>query len=252
MSDFVLVTGASKGTGLAVCERFAREGWNVVITSRRAEDAEAAAAFIRERYPVRAMGFASSADDLEGVSSLFKTLREEHCQVGALVLNAADLGMGQNALEVSLDDWQRVINTNLCWNFALMQECARGMTQSGGAMVIIGSNTARRAIPDRSAYIASKGGLTALCKALAIEWGQYGIRVNIIISGSIKTERWASQTEEWRQIRRDRAPIGDIADFSDIANAAYFLASEEARVITGTELTVDGGVDAQFVPRDMR
>ena len=119
----------------------------------------------------------------------------------------------------------------------------------GGSIVFIGSNTSRRAIPNRAAYIASKGGMTALVKALAIDWGPLGIRVNIIQSGSIKTARWSAQTEAWRQVRRDRAPIGDIAAFEDLAEAAFFLCGDGARVITGAELVVDGGVDAQFVPR---
>jgi len=251
MKKFVMITGASGGTGFETARRFAREGWHVVITSRHASDAQAAAQAIAEEFNVQAEGFQSQAGSEESIQQMFRSLQDRGIVLSALVLNAADLGMGQNALEVPLEDWRQVLETNLVWNFSLMREAARQMKDiGGGSIVIIGSNTARRAIPNRSAYIASKGGLISLCKALAVEWGQYGIRVNAVVSGSIKTARWAAQTEEWRQVRRDRSPIGDIADFEDIANSAYFLASDQSRVITGAELVVDGGVDAQFLPKN--
>lgn len=252
MKKYVLVTGASAGTGYAICERFAREGYGVILTSRSANSAEDAARRLTEKSGVYARGFGLSAGCEGDVQALFQTLRKEGQLVTQLVLNAADLGMNQNALETSYEDWMRVIETNLGWNFTLMREAARHMKEcGGGSIVIIGSNTARRAIANRSAYIASKGGLVSLCKALAVEWGEFNIRVNIIISGSIKTARYEARTEEDQRRVCARAPIGDIAAFEDIANAAYFLASDESRVITGAELAVDGGVDAQFVPRSM-
>ena len=250
---YAMITGACHGTGWAIACRFAREGYGVILTSRNGEQAREAAERIKKEYSIDASGYACAAGDDEQVNLIFHELAERKKFISTLILNAADLGMNQPALTVSLDEWRRVIETNLVWNFSLMKYAAEQMMElGGGSVVIIGSNTARRAIPDRSAYIASKGGLVALSKALAVEWGEYRIRVNVVVSGSIKTDRWAAQTEEWRQIRRDRAPLGDIADFDDIANAAYFLACPEARNITGAELCVDGGVDAQFLPRCAR
>lgn len=250
---YVFVTGASAGTGYAICQRFAREGWGIILTSRRAEEAERAAGKLAEEHSVYTRGFGLTVGSEAEVQTIFDTLRREGHFVSAVVLNAADLGMNQAAFTVPLEEWRCVLETNLVWNFSIMRAAAAHMRElGGGSIVIIGSNTARRAIVDRSAYIASKGGLISLAKALAIEWGELGIRVNVVVSGSIKTARWAAQTEEWRQIRRERSPIGDIADFEDIANAAFFLAGDEARVITGAELVVDGGVDAQFIPRAMR
>ena len=250
MDKYVFVTGASAGTGYAICERFAREGYGVILTSRSQKSADEAAKRLSEQTGAYARGFASSAGCEEEVRAIFDTLKEEGRMVTQVVLNAADLGIGQNAFETSYEDWMRVIETNLGWNFTIMREAARHMKAcGGGSIVIIGSNTARRAIVDRSAYIASKGGLTALCKALAIEWGELGIRVNIIVSGSIKTIRYDAQSEENQRRTCERTPIGDIATFEDIANAAYFLASDESRVITGAELVVDSGMDAQFLPR---
>lgn len=253
MNQYALITGACRGTGFEISKRFAGEGWNVILTGRRIHEVKVAADEIEKAYPVKVEGFQSKAGDEAEVKEMFNTLRLQGKLVSALILNAADLGIGQSALEVPLEDWRQVLETNLVWNFTLMREAARQMQLlGGGSIVIIGSNIAYRAIPDRSAYIVSKGGLVSLSKALAVEWGEYGIRVNVVMSGSIKTARWAAQTEEWRQTRRDRAPIGDIADFLDIANAVFFLASDQSRVITGTELVVDGGVDAQFLPRNAR
>lgn len=250
MEKYVLVTGASAGTGYAICERFAREGYGVILTSRRQQSADEAAHRLTEETGAYSRGFALSAGCESDVKAIFDTLKIEGRMVTQIVLNAADLGIAQNAFETSYEDWMRVIETNLGWNFTIMREAARHMKEcGGGSIVIIGSNTARRAIVNRSAYIASKGGLTALCKALAIEWGEFGIRVNIIVSGSIKTVRYDAQTEENQRRTCEHTPIGDIADFEDIANAAYFLACDESRVITGSELVVDSGMDAQFLPR---
>lgn len=246
----VMVTGAASGTGLAIAHRFARAGWGVCVTSRSAERAQQAARTIAETYGVPALGNFLAPGDEAAVRAAFDAVAEAGYTVDALVLCAADLGIGQDTMQVPLADFRAVLETNLVWNFSLCRCAAAQMKAAGGgSIVLIGSNTSRRAIPNRAAYIASKGGMTALAKALAIDWGNLGIRVNIIQSGSIKTERWFAQTEAWRQVRRDRAPIGDIAAFEDIAEAAFFLSGEAARVITGAELVVDGGVDAQFVPR---
>lgn len=246
----VLVTGAASGTGFAICERFAKEGWGVCLTSRNAEQAKIAALKIEKEYTVPAMGFGLIPGNDNAVETLFHTIHNSGHHVQALVLCAADLGIGQDTLAVPMNEFRSVIETNIVWNYFLCRNAALQMKEvGGGSIVFIGSNTTRRAIPNRAAYIASKGALTSLTKALAIDWGELNIRVNIILSGSIKTIRWSNQTEEWRQIRRDRAPIGDIADYEDIANAAYYLSSEQARVITGAELIVDGGVDAQYIPR---
>ena len=250
---YVFVTGASGGTGFGICERFAKAGWGLILTSRNGEQAEEAAKKLTDNYAVFARGFELDIGDEARVKMIFDTMRSEEKLITALVLNAADLGMNQNAFDVDLNDWRRVLETNLVWNFSVMRAAALHMKDAGGGSIVaIGSNTARRAIDNRSAYIASKGGLCALCKALAIEWGDLNIRVNTLVSGSIKTVRWEAQTDEWRKIRQNRAPIGDIADYTDIANAAFFLSGDEARVITGTELIVDGGVDAQLVPREVR
>lgn len=110
-----------------------------------------------------------------------------------------------------------------------------------------GSNTAYRAIPNRSAYGASKGGINAMSKAFAIDLGPYGIRSNVVLPGTIKTARWVEMGSK-QIVNGTLTPIGDISDFYDIANAAWFLGSDESKNITGTDLIVDGGMSAQLYP----
>ena len=112
----------------------------------------------------------------------------------------------------------------------------------------ISSNTAYHAIPNRVAYSASKGGINAMSKALAVDLGKYGIRSNAVISGTIKTERW-QQMGRKQIVNGALTPIGDISDFEDIANAVWYLGTDLSKNVTGTELTVDGGMTCQLYPQ---
>ncbi len=239
-----LVTGAASGTGLAIASRFLKEGYGVFISSRREEDAKAAASALGNG----AFGVKLDPSDGEaGVAKAFSEIRERGCALNAAVLNAANLGMGMNALSAPLELWSEVIQTNVVWNFDIARQAAIMMKERGcGSILFIGSNTCRRAIPERSAYIASKGALLSLSKALAVELGRYGIRSNCILSGPIMTSRWASLSESARKAKIARSPLNRIASFEDIAGAAYFLSSSEASDITGSELAVDGGLDANL------
>lgn len=248
MKRAVLITGASGGTGLAIAKKFASEGYSIFISSRSETEAKTAAETISQTYSVYAEGVRLSSDCFEDTDLAFKKIKDSGYVLCALVLNAADLGIDMPALAVDISDWARVINTNLCWNFKTVQNAARIMTENGGSIVFIGSNTSTRAIKNRSAYIASKGGIASLTKALAVDFGEYGIRVNCVASGSIKTVRFDALSPEVQESRKRRVPINDIADFEDIANAAWFLASDMSKNVTGTVLTVDGGADAQLFP----
>jgi NAD(P)-dependent dehydrogenase (short-subunit alcohol dehydrogenase family) len=150
---------------------------------------------------------------------------------------------------VSVEDFRNVFETNLVWNFTIIRQAALRMRGAGkGAVVFISSNTSYRAIPNRAAYSASKGGINAFAKALAVDLGKYGIRCNAILPGTIKTERWRAMGGG-KKISGELAPTGDISDFDDIANAAWFLGTDESRNVTGAELTVDGGMSCQLYPQ---
>lgn len=124
------------------------------------------------------------------------------------------------------------------------------VARGGGAIVNIGSNTAGRALGDRTAYIASKGGVESLTRAIAVELAEHQIRVNCVIPGYIRTERWATLPEEVKQRRWKNVPLGKESTPEDIGEAAAFFASAKAGNITGSSLLVSGGLDIQMVPPD--
>jgi len=248
MKKAVLITGASKGTGFAIADKFAKDGYGVFISSRDKVSAEKAAEAIKNNYGTYTLGLKLDPDSETDIAMAFDEIQKSGFYLESLILNAADLGLNMPVLTTDINDWLRVINTNLGWNFLIVQNAARIMIKNGGSIVFIGSNTANRAIKNRSAYIAAKGGINSLVKALAIELGEYGIRVNCLASGSIKTSRWDHLSAEMQQEKKHRVPINDIADFEDIANAAWFLSTDMSKNITGTILTVDGGADAQLFP----
>jgi len=111
MERYALITGASGGTGLEIARRFAKEGWNVVVTSRRKEEAEAVAKTLEENFGIKARGVKSSAGNEAEVTAVFDQLKADGWMISALVLNAAHLGIGQTALDVPLDEWREVLET---------------------------------------------------------------------------------------------------------------------------------------------
>lgn len=249
MKQSVLVTGAADGTGYAIARRFASEGYDVFLTSQDEERAAKAAAKLSEETGVSVVGYGLPVGDEKLVIDLFADIRQRGYLLSTLVLNAANLGIGQVALDVSLEEFRAVIDTNMVWNFSIARQAALQMKEAGGgAIVFITSNTAYRAIPDRVAYGASKSGILGMMRSLALDWGQYGIRVNSVLPGMIKTSRWDHNVGDVRHAPSVHTPLGDIAEFDDIANAAWFLGSNQSRNTTGAEITVDGGNMIQLYP----
>ena len=252
MTKAVFVTGAATGTGLTIAKTFAKNGYGVVITSRTEEKAQAAAEEVGKEYGVFAKGYALGIRDEERIKEIFADLDQQGVFVETLVLNAANLGFGNEPAKgldfftTPAEEFQAVFDTNLMWNMMIARQAALRMRDQGkGAIVFISSNTAYRAIPNRTAYCASKGGINAMAKALAIDLGPFGIRCNAVLPGTIKTERWHNMGAKGGSA----APIGDISDFEDIANAAWYLGSDLSKNVTGIELIVDGGMSAQLTPR---
>lgn len=251
MNKTVLVTGATDGTGYCIAQKFAENGYNVCITSREAARAKEAAARLKEEVggKVETFGYGLDVLDEQQIIDMFDELKAKGCPVGSFVGVAANLGLSMAGFfEVDYRDWIRVVETNIGWNFMFARQAARHMVElGGGSIVFIGSATGIRAIKNRSAYTTSKSGLHGLARNLAVELGSLNIRVNTVISGGIKTSRYYARPEI-KDSPHNKTPMGDIAEFRDIANAAYFLAdNEQARIITGAELAVDGGSLAQFV-----
>lgn len=251
----VLVTGACINTGVNIVEKFASEGWDVVFTGRQIEKVHTAEKEYKAKYPdVNIIGYHidSLLDertvDEASVIKMFDELDGKGIFVETLVLNAADQGLDIKVFENPLTDFMRVINTNVVWNYCLSEHAAKRMKEHGGGnIVFVNSNTAYRAIPDRIAYSASKGGQLGMMRAMALDLGKYNIRVNAVLPGMIKTDRWDKNPEFYNNVPSRFTPIGDVAVGEDIADAVWYFAAH-ARNTTGAELVVDGGNTIQLYP----
>lgn len=249
MEKSVLITGAASGTGYAIAQRFAKENYNVFIGSRDAEKADSASRQIERDYGVLAEGFEMRVLDEENVRQIFTKIRLQGVLLDCLVLNAANLGIRQEGFSVDMKDFMSVIDTNICWNFMIARQAVLQMQKKGGgSIVFISSNTAYRSIPDRIAYSASKSGALGMMRAMALDWGKYNIRVNAVLPGMTKTDRWQNNYNDCKHAPSNYTPIGDIAEYDDIANAVWYFGSSESRNTTGAELTVDGGNMIQLYP----
>ena len=251
MEKSVFVTGACDGTGYAIAARFAKEGYAVFVGSRDAERAGLAAERLKKEYGVFAKGYAYVPTHLEqaSVKKIFDSIREDGYLLDTLVLNAANLGIGQVSLDLDIEEFMSVFSTNVGWNFLMAREAARQMKEKGGgAIVFIGSNSSVRVTENRCAYCSSKSAINAMSKSLAVDFGKYGIRSNCVLPGMIKTVRWENNVNNARYCLPNYTPIRDIATFEDVANAAWYLGSDESRNTTGAEIVVDGGMLAQLTP----
>lgn len=249
MKKSVFVTGATNGTGFAIAERFAKEGYDVFIGSRSEENSQEAAKKLADKYGVFAKGYQTKIFDEDNVKEIFADIRSMGYLLDTLVLNAANLGIGQVSLDVDINDFMSVYNTNIGWNFMMAREAAKQMKEKHkGSIVFITSNSALRVTKNRCAYCSSKSAILAMSKSFAVDWGQYGIRSNCVLPGMIKTERWQQNLNNIKYCLPNYTPIEDIAEFEDIANATWYFGSDESRNTTGAELAVDGGMLAQLTP----
>lgn len=253
MSNAVFITGACRGTGYRIAEVFAKVGWDVFVTGRKGADAVAAAQKIADTYGVFAKGYECDIRNEQQVIDIFNDIDTTGRFVETVVLCAADLGFGTDPAKgmdffsVPVEEFGRVFETNLVWNFTIVRQAALRMREKGkGSIVFISSNTAYRAIPNRSAYCASKGGINSMSKAFAVDLGKYGIRSNVVLPGTIKTARWEAMGSS--AISGKLTPIGDISDFDDIANAVWYFGTDLSKNVTGSELIVDGGMASQLYP----
>src|SRR5271169_762763 len=238
-----LVAGAGGGIGGAGAEGLAREGSAVVCADIDAAAAEATAARIRAAGGrVIAMAL-----DVRGRSAVDDAVAETVREFGRLdvLLDSAGVSHGGSFLDLGHGEWERVIAVNLSGMFHLGQAAARQMVRQGGGGSIINvtSQLAEVARPERAAYVASKGGGRSLTHAMALELAPHGIRVNAIAPGPTLTglTRTSYADAERRRATIAQIPLGRLGEPEDIVGAILFLASDEARWVTGSTVTVDGG-----------
>lgn len=251
----VLITGACINTGVAIVRKFTEEGYRVIFTGRDPQKVSAAEESYKSEFPdAQIVGYAidsllpDGSVNEAGVEEMFSALEDNGMVVETLVLNAGDQGLGMRVFESPLSDFTRVLNTNVVWNFCMAERAAAVMKDNGGGNIIfVNSNTAYRAIPDRVAYVTSKGAQLGMMRALAMDLGKYNIRVNAVLPGMIRTDRWVKNPDFYAKVPSRYTPIGDVADGADVADAIYYFAAH-ARNTTGAELVVDGGNTIQLYP----
>ena len=250
MKKCVLITGACKNTGLGIAEKYCKEGYTVYVTGRDGVLAAETAKMLSEKYVATVYGLELRPDYTEEeIEKVFQKMDENGDCIGVLVLNAANIGLGQEFYTVALDAVKDVFQTNVFWNFLIIRCAAKRMrANGGGSIVFVTSNTAYRVISNRMAYESSKGALLSLSRAIAFDLGKDKIRSNCVLPGMIKTDRWYDNVANQRNSLTAKTPIGDIADFEDIANAVYYFGSDLSKNTTGAELIVDGGNSIRLTP----
>ena len=233
-----IVTGAGRGMGAAIAGRFTAEGAKVAI-------------FDLNPPPAKGAGVAMKLDvaDEERVRQAIAEVATVFGQIDIVVNCAAADGIRGRVIEMSLADWNRALAVNLTGAFLLCRAVIPHMAKSGGGSIInIASQLGSVAVPNKPVYCASKGGLIQLTRAMALDHAKGGVRVNTLSPGAVLTERLVGAYGSEKAVGEalnHKYPLGRIGMLDDLTGAAIFLASDEARFMTGADLIVDGGYSIQ-------
>lgn len=240
-----LITGASRGIGLAIAETFAKHGARVVLASRRAEGVEAAAASIREAGG-EALGVACHAGKPEEIQNLVARAKAHFGQIDILVNNAGTNPYFGPLLDAEVAAWQKTFQVNLEGYYFAAREVASHLLLRGapGSIINITSVTGLRAAPLQGIYGMTKAAVLSMTRTLAQELGHAGIRVNAIAPGLIDTRlsQMLISSDEIRSMIVSRTPLGRVGKPEEIAGGALYLASDASSFMTGQVLIIDGGM----------
>ncbi|HZG73160.1 MAG TPA: glucose 1-dehydrogenase [Chondromyces sp.] len=238
----VIVTGGSKGIGFDIAYAFADLGANVVITGRDENALSVSAEKLQALNP-KCSYIAADMRDVPSVQNMVDSAVERLGSLDVLVNNAG-VNIAKPALEVTEQDWDAVLDTNLKGTFFSSQAAGKHMVPNRkGKIINIVSQMAFVGYVKRSAYCSSKGGAVQLTKALAVEWAPYNIKVNAVAPTFIETELTQKMFEDtdFYQDVLQRIPLGKLAQPSDVTGAVLFLASNLSNFVTGDTIRVDGG-----------
>ncbi len=237
----MIVTGGGSGIGRATAQRCAREGARVAVLDRHADNAAETVALIGNT----ARAYGCDVADEQDVASTVDAIGGELGRISGVVTAAGIFHGGdmKPAHEVSVDDFVHVLRVNLVGTFAVIKYALPMLVNGGGAIVTIASTAAIRGHGYGSGYTASKGGVDALTRLLAVQYGAQGVRANCICPGGVDTPMTGGvfATDDAKARAKERVPIGRYAQAEDIADVATFLLSDDARYVTGQTVPVEGG-----------
>ena len=245
-----LITGGGSGIGFDIARCMVAAGATVVITGRRAQPLQEAVARLNEGNPKPSAHYVvNDVTERAALNELVSTIEATHGPIGILVNNAG-INMKKPALDVTDDDFDRIVHTNLHSVFSLTRACAAGMmARQSGSILMISSMAAYYGLDRVVAYAASKSAVEGMVRVLASEFSGQGVRVNAIAPGFIETAMsktaMGGDPDRFSRAMR-RTPMGKFGQPADIGWAAVFLASDAAGYITGVSLPVDGGNSIGF------
>jgi 3-oxoacyl-[acyl-carrier protein] reductase len=242
IDQVAVVTGAGRGIGQAIAGRFVSEGARVAVISRTEENAQATVAALNNNKPDVARAYAVDVADASAVASVCSQILKDFGSV-AILINNAGITRDRLSMRMSEEDWNLVVDTNLKGAFHFIQNLQRPMMkQHYGRIINITSISGLIGQAGQVNYSASKAGLIGLTKALAREVAGRQVTVNAVAPGFITTDMTKDLPEAVRQQMLEHIPLRAFGEVGDVAAAVAFLASKEARYITGQVLTVDGGL----------
>jgi NAD(P)-dependent dehydrogenase (short-subunit alcohol dehydrogenase family) len=246
MKKIAIVTGGGSGIGLAITEKLVQNDFHTIIIGRDGEKLLAASNQLGDLCE----SLRGDLNDLATIPKLVNSIIDNHGRIDVLVNNAG-INMKKEFTEVTDDDFQKIILTNLSAVFSLSREVVKCMLEKGikGSIINISSMASQYGIPKVIAYTASKSAIEGMTRAMAVELSPRGIRVNCIAPGFIATDMSAkalNSDPERKGKALGRTPMGALGQPSDIGDASAFLASDAAKYITGVVLPVDGGNSIGF------
>lgn len=247
MSGFAVVTGGSTGIGRHLVSAFAEAGYTVAFSYLGDEDTAETLMEEIELSGGQALGVACDVGVGSDVDAFFDEVCSWYGDAPDVLVNNAGIQTWGPLLELSEDDWDDVIRTNMKGCFLNTQAAARRMVEvgKGGAIINIGSGCNKLAFPSLVSYTASKGGIEQFTKVSAVELGPNGIRVNCVAPGAILNERTMQEQPDYADTWSRITPLRRVGSPEDISGPVLFLASDAARFVTGQTLWVDGGVFSQ-------